>query len=343
MTNYFTFWHITEPVFVRPGADVALFETEHVRSLSARLIEFAGTHQSLAVLTGAPGGGKTTMLRWLADTLPMTTHDVFLLTLLNREANAGWFLPRLAHFFRAKPQASGTAASPAEQWRAAIVTGINQLTAENRHLIVCIDAAHLIATDDAMSDLEAFFNLQDHAGQRISLILAGAPELTERLNKFPSLALRISRHLEVKPLERSELEPYVAWNLKRAGITATFETDTLTAVHRQAGGNFLATGMALEKCLIEAAARDSRRITTFVSEKALGSAPAKKAVDDLFAQMPNPGQPTPVGEKQGSLKDGKTPEQIPPRVVAEQVSRGKNETDKASSIKLSSLFKQDDD
>jgi type II secretory pathway predicted ATPase ExeA len=332
MSNYFTFWHITEPVFVRPGADAALFETDHVRDMCARLLDFAGTHQPLAVLTGAPGGGKTTMLRWLADTLPMTSHDVLLLTLLNREANAGWFLPRLAHFFRTKPQA-GSAASPTEQWKAVLVTGINQLAAENRHLVVCIDAAHLIATDEAMSDLEAFFNLQDHVGQRVSVLLSGAPELAERIKNLPSLALRVSRHLEVKPLERSELESYIAWHLKRAGITAAFEADTLTAVYRQSGGNLLATGMALEKCLIEAAARDSRRITPFVSEKALGGVPQKKTVDELFA------------EKKDSMKDvkEKSPEQFPPKVVAEQVSRAKNETDKASSIKLSSLFKQDDD
>lgn len=349
MSNYFTFWRITEPVFVRPG-DGALFETPHVRELCAALKQFAETKQPLAVLSGAPGGGKTAMLRWLADILPMTTHDVFLTTLLSRETGSGWFLPRLAGYFRTKEKSLTDAQ---DAWKEAVVTGLQQLKDENRHLIIGIDAAHLICTGEAMSDMEAFFNLQDHAGHCISVILAGAPELVEEIQACPSLALRISTHVETKPLERPDLDTYVAWRLKKAGINATFEADALTMIYRQTGGNFLATGMALEKCLTQAAYQDSRRITSFVAEKALSPVAPKKNIEDLFStasvELKVAGGPVavaPAGEKQdnkeGAMRGAPT-EQFPRKIVAEQATRGKNEADKPGSIKLSSLFKQDDD
>lgn len=340
MSNYFKFWHITAPVFVRPADTSALFMTPHLEAVTAKMRSFADTQQPLALLIGPAGSGKTTLIRWLNDVLPVSTHDVLMITLLNREQRAGWFLPKLASFFRTeKVPASGPSGQDAKQ---VIITGLQQLADEQRNLVVCIDAAHLLSNDEALADLEAFFNLQDHTEPRVSIMLAGAPELVERVQRSPALSLRVATQIVTKPLERPELDPFVESRLRASGVNGIFDHEALSSIFRTTGGNFLASAMALEKCLMEAAAADAKRITTFIVERALASSGRKQL--ENFPPVPTAAEhaaATQVADKNAVAKAAT--DQLPRKVHAEVKAREKNDAEKPGSIKLSSLFKQDDD
>ncbi len=335
MNNYFTFWHMTAPVFIRPAEANALFQSAKTSELTHALREFAETQQNLAVLVGPAGSGKTTLLRWLAQALPMKTHDVFLTTLLGREHDSGWLIPRVAEFFQ-------TESRDRKNWKDIIATGLDQLTKEDRRLLVCIDTAHLICTDEALSDLEAFFNLQDLSGIRISFVLAGNQDLIERLKKQPSISIRINSFLSTSNLTCDELESYIDHRLKKAGVAAIFDPEAILAIYNETNGNFLTSNTVLEKCLIEAANKSARRITTFVVEKALGTAFIKQK----SADKPAANDAVKDKEKLATVfqaPDGKTTEQFDRIATAEQQKVSKNEHERTGSIKLSSLFKQDKD
>lgn len=333
MGNYFTYWHITTPVFIRPANPSALFQSVATCKLTDEITKFVGSHQALAILSGPAGSGKTTLLRWLADTIPMKSHDVFLITLLGRETNSGWLLPKIATFFKAGNSS----------WVETLKTGLAQLTSEGRHLVVGIDAAHLISSDEAIDDLEAFFNLQELTDARVSFILSGNTDLIDRVKKNQSLAVRVGSYLLTGRLSRQELDDYVALRLNQAGIAVIFEPEALTQVYRVCDGNFLSANMALEKCLIEAAAKESKRITPFISELALQSMnqnrelPTPTVAPTMGSEREKPfaaGFPAPVG---------KNTEFSEKKLRADQHGMPKTENEKSGNIKLSSLFKQDDD
>jgi type II secretory pathway predicted ATPase ExeA len=335
MSNYFTFWHITAPVFIRPTESDALFQSANTLALSKSLLDFAETQQNFAVLVGPAGTGKTTLLRWLSQTLPMKSFDVFLTTLLGREHDSGWLLPRVAEFFQ-------TGSRDKKNWKEVITNGLDQLTKENRRLIVCIDTAHLICTEEALSDLEAFFNLQDLSGIRISFVLSGNQELIERLKKHPSISIRVNSFFSTTNLTCDELESYVDHRLRKAGVPAAFDPEAILAIYNETNGNFLTSNTVLEKCLIEAANKSARRITTFIVEKALGAGFIKQKTAE------NPAVIEAVKDKEKLAttllsSEGKKPEKFDRIPNAEHQKVSKNEHERSGSIKLSSLFKQEKD
>ena len=324
---------MTAPVFIRPTEADALFQSANTVALTRALREFAETQQNLAVLVGPAGSGKTTLLRWLAHALPMKSHDVFLTTLLGREHDGGWLIPRVAEFFQ-------TGSREKKHWKDIITTGLDQLTKEDRRLVVCIDTAHLICTDEALSDLEAFFNLQDLSGIRISFVLSGNQELIERLKKHPSISIRINSFLSTANLTCDELESYIDHRLKKAGVLAVFDPEAILAIYNETNGNFLTSNTVLEKCLIEAANKSARRITTFIVEKALGNAFIKQKT----AERPTASDTVKDKEKLATIlqaSDTKPAEQFDRIPTAEQQKVSKNEHERNGNIKLSSLFKHD--
>jgi type II secretory pathway predicted ATPase ExeA len=332
MSNYFTFWHMSAPVFIRPTDVDALFQSANTQMLTRGLREFAETQQNLAVLVGPGGSGKTTLLRWLSHALPMKSHDVFLTTLLGQEHESGWLIPRVAEFFQSS---SGNK----RNWKEVITTGLDQLTKESRRLLVCIDTAHLIYTNEALSDLEAFFNLQDLSGIRISFVLSGNPELIERLKKHPSISNRINSFLSTVNLTCEELKSYIDHRLMKAGVTAVFDPEAVLAVYNQTNGNFLTSNTVLEKCLIEAANKSTRRITTFIVDKVLATVfITEKTAEKTEVTDAVKGGAT-IQQNYGGKKSGQF-QQIP---TAEQEKISKNEHERSGLIKLSSLFKQDKD
>jgi type II secretory pathway predicted ATPase ExeA len=335
MSNYFTFWHINAPVFIRPVEVNHMFQSANIQALTAAMREFAETHQQLAVLLGPAGSGKTTLLRWLSQSLPMKTHDVFITTLLGREHDSGWLLPRIAEFFQ-------KGSKDRKNLKETISNGINQLTQEARQLLICIDTAHLICTDEALSDLEAFFNLQDLSGIRISFVLSGNQELIERLKKHPSISLRVNSCLTTSNLNCDELESYAIHRLKTAGVAAVFDPEAIVSIYNESGGNFLLCNNIFEKCLIEAANKSTRRVTTFIVEKVLSSSffNHKTVEKPLSSEITkDKDKPTSVSQVQES-KATEHFERIP---ATDQQKVSKIDHERNGSIKLSSLFKHDKD
>ena len=68
-------------VFLRPvGAD-ELFVSDELGRILPRLLHFCRSEQALVALTGDPGTGKSTVLRWLHQHLPQDTHDILLIAI----------------------------------------------------------------------------------------------------------------------------------------------------------------------------------------------------------------------------------------------------------------------
>ena len=125
-------------------------------------------------------------------------------------------------------------------------------------------------------------------------------------------------------------------------MPAAFDPEAILAIYNETNGNFLTSNTVLEKCLIEAANKSARRITTFIVEKALGAGFIKQKTAE------NPAVIEAVKDKEKLAttllsSEGKKPEKFDriPNAGHQKVS--KNEYERSGSIKLSSLFKQEKD
>jgi hypothetical protein len=125
----------------------------------------------------------------------------------------------------------------------------------------------------------------------------------------------------------------------KAGVTAVFDPEAVLAVYNQTNGNFLTSNTVLEKCLIEAANKSTRRITTFIVDKVLATVfITEKTAEKTEVTDAVKGGAT-IQQNYGGKKSGQF-QQIP---TAEQEKISKNEHERSGLIKLSSLFKQDKD
>src|SRR5690606_19760046 len=88
MNAYLKFWGVAAPVFAPGHGRIDLFLPQRLLLAAERLAAFCQQQQSLMVLAGESGTGKTALARWLHDTLATDTHEILLTTLLREESRS---------------------------------------------------------------------------------------------------------------------------------------------------------------------------------------------------------------------------------------------------------------
>jgi general secretion pathway protein A len=83
--------------------------------------------------------------------------------------------------------------------------------------IIVVDEAHLIKNEEVFEQLRLFLNYQTDLGFEVNLILAGQPELKDKVAQFRHIEQRIALHAELSSLEPSEVENYIHHRVKVAG------------------------------------------------------------------------------------------------------------------------------
>ena len=85
-----------------------------------------------------------------------------------------------------------------------------------------VDEAHTLS-DEFLEEIRLLVNLESRNGRRLSVVLAGQPELAERLNE-PAL-LPIKQRIELRgtlsPLSLAETADYIAGRLRIAGAASS--------------------------------------------------------------------------------------------------------------------------
>lgn len=103
--------------------------------------------------------------------------------------------------------------------------------------ILVIDEAHLIKDEEVFEQLRLFLNYRSSFGFNITLILAGQPELKERISEFRHIEQRISLKAELKNLSREDLEGYIRHRLRVAGrAEEVFQPDVYDLIYEKSAG-----------------------------------------------------------------------------------------------------------
>ena len=207
-----------------------LFEGAEYTEAKFRLDYLART-KGFGLLTGAPGRGKTTLVRSWSAGLNPSLYKVIYTSLSTVTVN---------DFYRNLAVSLGAQASYRKTENFHIIQEeINRLALDKRKTpVIIIDEANYIK-NAVLNDLKILFNFEMDSRDRAVILLSGLPQLnnTLRLAAHEPLRQRIVMNYDLDGMSKEEGRRYIQEKLRGADCTQTvFEENALEAVLNAANG-----------------------------------------------------------------------------------------------------------
>jgi general secretion pathway protein A len=249
--------------------------------------------KGFVTLVGEVGTGKTTLLRHLLDTIAPNVRTVLLL------------YPTVS-FIEILEQILSELGIPVEGARkAAMLQRLHEFlldhTASGGNVALLFDEAQ--ALDAAtLEELRLLSNLETGSEKIVQIVLAGQPELEERLRRpeHRQLRQRIALHIRLRPLATDEVAAYVRTRLQHVGAPdlEIFEPAALARIGQLTEGIPRIVNVLCDACCTTALATESARITLPIVDEAWrdfeGLLPEPAGAAEAPASPPPPAATSPV-------------------------------------------------
>lgn len=209
-----------------------LVMTESHREALLNLEYGIASGKGITLLIGEAGSGKTTMIRAAIERLPGRVHCV---NLHNPTLSRAEFNELLATHFGLSPQASLS--------KAVLLTELERLlldrSAAGERTVLILDEAQSLPLD-LLEEIRLLANIETNEAKLMSVIIAGQPELSHRLNsrELRQFKQRIALRCELRPLTSQETAAYIAGRIRAAsGVAASvFTRQAVALMHERSGG-----------------------------------------------------------------------------------------------------------
>ena len=227
--------------------------TEAHREALSNLEYAVSSRKGVTLLIGEAGTGKTTVIRAALDRQPARVHCVHL---QNPALSRSEFVEMLGSRFGLSSRATESKTAMLLEMESLLVARRQQGEAT----VLIIDEAQSLSLD-LLEEVRLLANIETNEEKLLSVILAGQPELAERLNErsLRQLKQRVALRCGLRALTPQESCAYVAGRIRAAGGVGaqTFTLEAVMLMHERAGGiprtlsviadNSLLTGFALEQ------------------------------------------------------------------------------------------------
>lgn len=250
---YRSFFGLRErPFDLAPNPRFLVLTAAHREALS-NLDYGIATRKGITLLIGEAGTGKTTVIRTALERQHERVHAVHL---HNPALTRPEFIEMLAARFDLSAEA--------RQSKTALLLELEALM-QDRHrrgesTVLIIDEAQSLPLD-LLEEVRLLANIETDACKLLSVVLAGQPELADRLNDaaLRQLKQRIALRCELRPLTLTETPGYIAGRIAAAGGVGAqvFTREAVMLIHERSGGiprtvsviadNALLTGFALNR------------------------------------------------------------------------------------------------
>ena len=191
------------------------------------------TPRGFTLLLGEAGTGKTTLVRTVLAELKPDQVECVLLS--NPTLTRAEFLEFLADGFKLSPESAQSKVKLLEELRAHLEARhrAGQLTA------LVLDEAQSLPYE-LLEEVRLLSNIEESSTKLLNVVLAGQPELADRLNEteLRQLKQRISLRCELGPLDLPDTAAYIAGRLRIAGGNPIeiLSREAVTAIHDASQG-----------------------------------------------------------------------------------------------------------
>jgi len=235
-----------------------LFPTKRHNEALASLYYGVTAHRGFVVLTGEVGTGKTLILRSLLGLLQR--RDVAFALIFNPTLTPLEFMRYIALDFGLP------VAGKAKDELIHVLNGF-LLQRHQRGLttILVVDEAHHLSAE-ILEEIRLLTNLETSQQKLLQIVLAGQPELDQKLDshELRQLKQRIALRCHLDPLGMNETREYMARRLQIAGAPAAgqiFSGPAIEAVFRHSRGIPRLVNTICENALLSGYAKQAATIT----------------------------------------------------------------------------------
>ena len=229
---YERFFGLSERPFDLTPNPRYLVLTESHREVLMNLEYGIASRKGMTLLLGEAGSGKTTVIRSAIERQPERVHAVHLHNpTLTREE----FVEMLASHFKLGARAATSKATMLIELEALL----RARRAHGESTVLIVDEAQSLS-QELLEEIRLLANIETDDEKLLSVIIAGQPELAERLND-PSLRQfkqRIALRCELRPLGAAETAAYIAGRIRAAGGVGAmvFTREAVALIHEFSRG-----------------------------------------------------------------------------------------------------------
>lgn len=274
------------PFDLTPNPKYLVLTDVHREALSN--LEYGiASRKGITLLLGEAGSGKTTLIRTAISRQPERVHCVHL---SNPALTRNEFVEMLAERFSLSQKATLS--------KTALLLELEMMLAERRKAgetsVLIVDEAQSLPME-LLEEIRLLANIETDSEKLLSVILAGQPELADRLNEqsLRQLKQRVALRCELRPLTAQETAAYLAGRIKAAGGVGAhvFTREAVTRIHELSTGIPRTISVIADNALLTGFAMQHRPVTSQIvldvcRDFDLSNTPASEPADPVRASVP---------------------------------------------------------
>lgn len=241
-----------------------LYLSQRGREAVANLRYGLAFPRGLTLLLGDAGTGKTTFVTQVVNDIDASRVQVVLIS--NPTLTRTEFYEALTQGFGLSRQATSSKTRFLAEFR----THLEARQRAGLLTAMVLDEAQSLS-HELLEEVRLLSNIDTPTSKLLNVILAGQPELAERLNDpaLRHLKQRISLRCELLPFDHDETAAYIAGRLRIAGgdPAAIFSREAIMAIHQIARGIPRTINVVCDNALISGFAAQTRPIVRSVIDE----------------------------------------------------------------------------
>jgi general secretion pathway protein A len=240
-----------------------LFLTQHTQEALACLTYGIETRKGFILLTGEVGTGKTTLINKLLEWLHK--ERVFTAFVFNPRLSVTQFFDFMMADFGipCESHQKGQMLLKLNQWL------LDRYQAGERAVLVVDEAQNL--SPQMLEEIRLLTNLETSTEKLLQIVLAGQPELEQKLNQpqLRQLRQRITLRAKTRQLTLEETHGYIVERMRIAGAKNPdiFSPEAVEVVHRYARGIPRVTNLLCEHALVSSYADQKNPVPAEIVEE----------------------------------------------------------------------------
>ena len=225
---YESYWNVSDKPFENTADAKFYYPSDTHQGALLKLRYAVENSTGGALLTGAPGLGKTLVIQSLLRHLPAEVAPSINLVFpkMPTEQLLSFIADELSG--SREQQNSRSVDESIRDIQSTLVANADA----GRRAVLIVDESHLLAGERTLDTLRLLLNFEHHGKPCLTLILAGQPNLLPLLERHPGLEERMAVKCLLRPFTEDETSSYIQHRFQQAGGNASvFDQQAIGAIH----------------------------------------------------------------------------------------------------------------